>query len=315
LLSEVFELGKQSIVCEGDKDSYGKLIHETDIIACNQKYQDATERIRQKQLTDDKETSETWLNSGVNRTDLDYADKLPPNNRKCRYHLKGLGPEYVKSDDPEDRQKYYEAPILPNENLDHETLSVDNRERNRQAALEAKVVSIASNPYELSSGNDDLFRYQYDMNNEGTAPEANGTISFPWRSEIGQDADPDYTPCNQTYYPYKENQKAYTENYKIVRPDLPTVNMEHKDYLTEDVPCQTPSQPWLEDPHDTDPLNRPYCKKQSVPCETCGTFRGSPMYGSAEVYGPNKVKIHDLTKSHFVSAAREEVADFADEQA
>ena len=36
---------------------------------------------------------------------------------------------------------------------------------------------------------------------------------------------------------------------------------------------------WLEDPSDEDENNRKYCKPQTKPCEKCGTFSDTPIYG------------------------------------
>jgi len=296
------------LICK-DGETFTKLLpnKERVTMSCEQ-----YKRQRQHMV---RESSQEWIRSGITQETIYDYDNLEPNNRTCDYKLGSMGPDYLTNDKPGNRKDFYRAPIQENAHLDHETLAVRSRDVKRQSATELFSLKITDLTDYMLPREPTLSEFldvqhmtdQYDSiyeTNPNPDPLSNNQNlqrsvdhGLFWRKSIGQDADPKFKPCLRS-------QAHLQDNFKVVRPDQSPrrtdtdndtkVKANESSSLTEDLPCTEPSLPWVQDPHLQDGLNRPYCQKQDVPCATCGTFRGPPMY-EGSIYGPNRFPIKQMS--------------------
>lgn len=170
----------------------------------------------------------------VKRTEIvrkQLRDNLSPkpidiDHTKCNYKLTLGGSTYEKSDD---YTSFYEAPIKRNQTLDSSSLAnYEDLKTEYDTELLKKIFN------DTATNHSSVREYG----------------NYEFKNVVGQNADPNYEPCEKKYM-------GEGENYKVI-PSLNTI------------PCSDPSLPWHAPTSKLD--ERPYCGKSLQPCTYCSKF-------------------------------------------
>ena len=224
---------------------------------------------------DDIDAFKAWAESGIGRSDIsDYHD-LKPNNQKCVYEVGFHGGEYEEIIS-EDLDNYYEAPIQ--NNYDASERQTPEKLKKMLDDYRKTLKGDATGSYKQSI--DDFFK-KSDTSGKLTAQQYGSIrewLEFQRTDEqtkqfkqLGK-IDKAYHRCDT---PYARNK----DNLRVNRPDIRLDGKVKSQNSTIPIPCSKPLLPWLEDPGDEDEYNRKYCKPQTTPCENCGKFSDTPIYG------------------------------------
>ena len=262
--------------CEGFSDicssknlvTFYKNINKIDGLTPKKKEDMLLKILKSCRYEDDMDAFKEWAESGVGRMEIsDYHD-LMPNNRKCMYEVGLHGGHYVEVN-REDLDNYYDAPIQNNPDIDPKHLG------------DPQKLKIMLDIYNSSMKNyhkldlEDYFTYsdenKFDKDALQLVRDDLDDARDKYLTGIGV-IDKKYHRCDTPY-------ARKNDSFRVNRPDIRLDEKLKSQNSTIPIPCSKPLLPWLVDPGDEDENNRKYCKPQTKPCEKCGKFSDTPIYG------------------------------------
>ena len=169
----------------------------------------------------------------------------------------------------EDLDNYYDAPLQDNPDIDPKHLG------------DPPKLKKMLDTYNSSMKNDhkqDLDKY-YKASDEGTFDE---DVLKNVRKDLDAEKDKylkDIVKIDKAYHRCDTPYALHKDSFRVNRPDIRLDEKLKGQNSTIPIPCSKPLLPWLEDPGDEDENNRKYCKPQTTPCENCGKFSDTPIYG------------------------------------
>lgn len=259
----------------------GKPLSEDEVKKLDKKLEEKLSKCRNR---DDIDTFKAWARSGIGRMEIsDYHD-LKPNNRKCIYGIGVHGGEYEEID-REDLDNYYDAPISKD-------TAIDATHKNDPQKLR-KMLDIYNQRLKAK----DSSGYTKNLNDFFTKSDTPGKVTQKdydsireWLKTQKTDEQLKLGRIDKAYHRCDTPYALHKDSWRVNRPDIRLDGKLKHQNSKIPIPCSKPLLPWLEDPGDEDEHNRTYCKPQTTPCEKCGAFSDTPIYGymgDEPIDGPN----------------------------